>query len=52
MKLQTVSLTVTVNSTRSHVAKGLADDLIKQYGVGEISRSQLVSKVSYRYETE
>jgi len=40
MKLQTVSLPATVNSTRSHVAKGLGDDLIKQYRGGEISRLQ------------
>jgi len=53
-KLQTVNLpsTVTSTSTRSHVAKELADDLIKQYGGGESSGLQFVSSVSYRYKTE
>jgi len=52
MKLQTVRLPSTVTSTRSHVAKGLADDLIKKYGGGESSVLQFFSKVSYRYKTE
>jgi hypothetical protein len=51
MKLQTVNLPATFNSTRSHVAKGLADNLIKRNGGGEISRLQFVCKVSYRYKT-
>ena len=45
MKLQTANLPSTVTSTRYHVAKELADDLIKQYGGEEISVLQFVSKV-------
>ena len=34
---------------RSHVPKGLVDDLIKRVWVGKISRFEFVSKVSYRF---
>jgi hypothetical protein len=52
VKLRTVNLPAAVTSTRSRVAKGLADYLIKQYGGGESSMLQFVSRVSYRYKTE
>jgi hypothetical protein len=52
MKLQTVSLLGIINSTRSHVAARLGDDLIKQHWGEEISGLQFVSKVSYRYKTD
>ena len=36
----------------SHVAKGLADDLIKQHESGEMSRLEAVSIISLRHKTE
>lgn len=35
---------------RSNVSEGLAEDLIKKFGKGEIFISEFVSKVNYRYK--
>jgi hypothetical protein len=44
VKLRSVNLPATVANKRSHVAKGLVEDLIKKYETGEISRLEFVSK--------
>jgi predicted GNAT family acetyltransferase len=50
VNLRSVILSATVTNKRSHVGQGSADDLIKQYESGEISRMAFVSKVSYRHK--
>jgi len=50
VNLLSVNLPATVTNKRSHVGQGSADDLIKQYESGDISRLAFVSKVSYRHQ--
>jgi hypothetical protein len=52
VNVRSVNLPATMTNKRSHVAQGLADDLIKKYESGEICRLEVVSKVSYRYKKE
>jgi hypothetical protein len=50
VKLRSVNLPATVTNKRSHVAKGMVDDLFTKYERGEISGLEFVSKVCYRYK--
>ena len=50
VKLLKVDLPATVTNRRSHVAKGLVKDLIKNTKRWQIFRLEFVSKVSYRYK--
>jgi hypothetical protein len=43
--LRSVNLPATVTNKRSHVSHGLADDQMKQYESGEISRLDLFPKL-------
>jgi len=52
INLRSVNFPDTATNKRSHVAKGLEDDLIKQYESGEISRLEDVSKVSLTHKME
>jgi len=45
VNLRSVNLPATMTNKRSHVAQGLADDLIKKYESGKICRLEFVSKV-------
>ena len=47
VELWNVHLPATVTNKRSHVAKGLVEDLILKYERREISRLQCVSKLRY-----
>jgi hypothetical protein len=49
VELWSANFTATVTNKRSHVAKGLVEDLILKYERGDISRLEFVSKLSYRY---
>ena len=52
LQVRSVTSPATLTNKRSHVAKGLEDDLIKQYESGEISRLEDVSKVSLTHKME
>ena len=45
VKLRSVNFHGRVTNERSHVAKELSEDLIKQYERGDISRSEFAAKL-------